>query len=282
MSISEEIPGDVEPGLPEEVTSSNTTPPGGDWKADLPEELRTDPNIDKYTSFEGLAKGHLNAISHLGKDKLIKPNSDDEWNSFYNEMGRPEEAKGYEFDPIETPDGFEINDDMVNNFRDAAHGAGLSTDQAKKLYDWYVSNDAAQFETGQTNTQNAVHDSETTMRKEWGNAYEQNMDQAMRAVREFGGDEIVELLDSTGLGNNADVIKTFARIGQKMMGDTQLEGSANAVKTPAQLKERIASIQNNPGFYDAENLERPGMVREMKTLMEELHGNQVVGGASVG
>ena len=52
--------------------------------------------------------------------------------------------------------------------------------------------------------------------------------------------------------------------------------------TPAQVKEQIASIQNDPKFYDTENLERPAMVRKMQNLMEELHGTTQTQSISIG
>ena len=48
------------------------------------------------------------------------------------------------------------------------------------------------------------------------------------------------------------------------------------------IKEEISKIQNDPAFYNKDNLERPAMVRRMQNLMEEMHGNEVVGGYSVG
>ena len=48
------------------------------------------------------------------------------------------------------------------------------------------------------------------------------------------------------------------------------------------IEEEMAKIQNNPDFYDKNNLEQPAMVRRMQGLREELHGIELVGGYTVG
>jgi|TARA_R110000822_G_scaffold97150_2_gene220744 hypothetical protein len=252
------------------------------WQDALSEDLRGNANLEKYTSVDSLAKGYINATSMLGKDKVLKPSNEDEWNEFYKEMGRPEDASGYEFNSFDAPEGYEIDEGLVQNFRNAAHGAGLSSEQAKTLYDWYTSNNVEQFDQMVQNTEQQLTDTEQAMRKEWGNAYDQKMGTAIRAVREFGGDELVEELNASGLGNNPKLIKAFALAGEKISGDTQLAGTTAGAMTPAQVKEQIASIQNDPKFYDTENLERPAMVRKMQNLMEELHGTTQTQSISIG
>jgi len=274
-----EVPAE---GLPETAPATETETTQADWRSSLPEELRDNASLQKYSSVESLAKGYINASSMLGKDKLVKPSSDDEWNAFYNEMGRPEEPTGYEFKTPETDSGYEVDGEMVDKFRTVAHSAGLSSKQAQQLYEWYTTNSAEQFDLVVSSAETKMAESEAAMRKEWGRAYDQKMEQALRAVRQFGGEPLVEELNETGLGNNPNLIKAFAMAGEKIMGDQQLEGEGTNIMTPEQIKEQIAAIQNDPSFYDADNLERPAMVRKMQALMEELHGTEPVGGYSVG
>tara|TARA_R110000765_G_scaffold51611_1_gene104090 strand:+ start:245 stop:1102 length:858 start_codon:yes stop_codon:yes gene_type:complete len=282
-NVTEEVVTEVPvEGLPEATPTTTSETTEADWRSSLPEELRSNATLEKYTSVESLAKGYLNASSMLGKDKLIKPNSDDEWGAFYNEMGRPEDPAGYEFPAAEADSGFEVDAEMVNKFRSVAHEAGLSGKQAEQLYEWYTANNAEQFEQAVSNAETSLTESEAAMRKEWGKAYDQKMEQALRAVRQFGGEPLVEELNATGLGNNPNLIKAFALAGEKIMGDQQLEGEGSNIMTPQQIKEEIATIQNDPSFYDSNNLERPALVRKMQVLMEELHGNEPVGGYSVG
>tara|TARA_R110002126_G_scaffold75281_5_gene187787 strand:+ start:816 stop:1646 length:831 start_codon:yes stop_codon:yes gene_type:complete len=252
------------------------------WRASLPEDLRENAALQKYTTVESLAKGYVNASSMLGRDKLVMPNSDEEWTDIYGKLGRPEEAAGYKFDEHTMPEGYAIDESLISDFQEKAHQAGLSEKQANELYGWYVGNQAQQFEGMVNNAEEEIVNAQTDLRKSWGNAYDQKFSAAERAVREFGGEELQQALADTGAGNNPTLIKAFALIGEKLMGDTVLEGNQQRAKTPDMIKEEISKIQNDPAFYNKDNLERPAMVRRMQNLMEEMHGTEVVGGYAIG
>jgi len=275
--MSEEAVQEEAPEAPAPVEAVND-----DWKAGLPEDLRDNPNLGKFSSVESLAKSYINASSMLGQDKLVMPKSDEEWGDFYNKIGRPEEAAGYEFDAVELPEGTPFDEGMLDQFKEVAHTAGLTSTQANALQKWYMEQTGQQFEGMVRNAEDEMANAQSALRTEWGNAYDQKLNQAMRAIREFGGDALAEELDSSGLGNNVEIVKAFAQAGEKIMGDTTLEGENENARTPAQLKAEIAKIQSDPSFYDADNLERPVMVQKMQRLMEELHGKDVIGEYTIG
>jgi hypothetical protein len=275
----------AEPQPVPQVTPQATPQPASSeasWRDSLPEDIRDNPNIQKYSSVESLAKAYVNASSMLGRDKLVMPKSDEEWGDFYDKIGRPQDYQGYEFEKVDLPEGTPVDEEMMETFKKVAHESGLTAKQANDLQKWYMSNMGDQFENMVRSAEDEMANAQTSLRKEWGNAYDQKMNQAMRAVREFGGDQLVAELDSSGFGNNPELIKAFAQAGEKIMGDVNLEGGNEGARTPANIKAEIFKIQNNPAFYDAENLERPGMVQKMQRLMEELHGKDIIGEYTIG
>ena len=279
--MSEEIEQEAAPAEAT-LTPDSTTTEQDDWRSSLSEDLQKNPNLEKYSSVESLAKAYINASSMLGRDKLDIPKSDEEWGDFYNKIGRPESPDGYEFEATEMPAEMPIDDAMMKEFKEMAHTAGLTGQQANELQKWYFGQIGGQFESMVTNAENEMTQSQNELRKEWGNAYDEKLGQAMRAVREFGGQELVDSLEEAGVGNDTNLIKAFSNIGNRIMGDTVLEGSSEGTRTPSDLKAEIAKIQSNPGFYDAENLERPAMVQKMQGLMEELHGRDVISEHNIG
>ncbi len=93
--------------VPVETTSTETTQPtatpstvsNGDtpvsWKSSISEEFRNDPNIEKFTEIDALAKSYINATRMIGQDKVAVPNknsTEDQWNEVYSKLGRPESA----------------------------------------------------------------------------------------------------------------------------------------------------------------------------------------------
>ena len=59
-----------------------------------------------------------------------------------------------------------------------------------------------------------------------GENYEKSVELAKRVVHKFGSDKFLESLNETGFGNNPEVVRCFARIGQAMASDTLVKGGA--------------------------------------------------------
>src|SRR6056300_628644 len=74
------------------IATTNTSTPAT-WKETISEEFRTNPNIEKFTEIDALAKSYINAVSMIGQDKVPVPNqnsTEDQWNEVYSKLGRPE------------------------------------------------------------------------------------------------------------------------------------------------------------------------------------------------
>lgn len=255
----------------QEVVAANDTEVA-DWKTSIPEDIRDNPNFSKYTSMESFAKGHLNAISMLGKQPELKvPENDDERNEFYNKLGRPDEQSGYEFKSFEVD---EMMQDYVNgrvdSYKELSHSIGLSNAQAAAVHEWYMEGNAENAKTAtemSAATEKAGFDA---LKNEWGDAYDRHLNAAQNALAEFGGDELKTYLDQTGLGNNPDLIKAFFNIGKGMMGDTFLE-EGDTGKTPGALDGEIKEIMAMNAYWEADSPERPALVRKVSELMKQMH-----------
>ena len=54
--------------------TTETQPAAKTWKEAISEEFRNDPNIEKFTEIDALAKSYINATQMIGKDKVAVPN----------------------------------------------------------------------------------------------------------------------------------------------------------------------------------------------------------------
>tara|TARA_R100001079_G_scaffold83193_1_gene46427 strand:- start:6179 stop:7012 length:834 start_codon:yes stop_codon:yes gene_type:complete len=259
----EEAPAPVVESAPVETTPD-------DWKQSLSEEVRDHASLKKYTSVENLAKGYINASSMLGKDKLVKPSSDDEWNDFYNDMGRPESHEGYKFTyAAEVPEGLQgYVEGRVESFKESAHKLGLTSQQADGLYTWYMEgnvNNAKQLEEQAVELEQQA---EYELKKEWGPAYEEKITQSQAALSQFASPEFVDYLEKTQLGNNPHMIRAFAKIAEGMMEDGQIMGVESTQPTVAQIDNDISAVMANPAYWDADSLERPKLVAKVHELIQ--------------
>ena len=65
------------------------------WKDSISEEFRKDPNIEKFTEIDALAKSYINATKMIGQDKIAIPTNNSTqvaWDEAYDKLGRPESA----------------------------------------------------------------------------------------------------------------------------------------------------------------------------------------------
>tara|TARA_R100001594_G_scaffold33685_2_gene62433 strand:- start:13579 stop:14445 length:867 start_codon:yes stop_codon:yes gene_type:complete len=274
VQASTEAP--VEPAAVTLAPQQSSEPASEDWKGGLSDELRDHPSLKKYSSVENLAKGYINASSMLGKDKLVKPNNEDEWNEFYTEMGRPEGATGYKFTyEAEVPEELQAyTEGRVDAFKETAYKLGLTSEQADGLHRWYMEGNVENANSITRQVEDIQKEAENDLRQEWGNAFDQKVNHAQAALNEFGTPELVEYLESSRLGDNPHLVRTFAKIAESMMEDGSLQGLQADVKTPNQLDHDISTIMAKPEYWDPDSLERPGLIAQVQELMQQKHGTE--------
>ena len=115
----------------QEATTSTTQ---STWKDSISEEYRKDPNIEKFTEIDALAKSYINATKMIGQDKVAVPtnNSTEEaWNEVYDKLGRPESAEKYSLDA--KSEVVKFDDTAIKSFAEQSHKLGLNNKQAQGL-----------------------------------------------------------------------------------------------------------------------------------------------------
>ena len=115
--------------------STEPTPqPTKSWKEAISEEFRNDPNIEKFTEIDALAKSYINATKMIGQDKVAVPNknsTEDHWNAVYEKLGSPVSADIYTLNV--KSDVVPIEDTAIKQFAENAHKLGLNNKQAQGI-----------------------------------------------------------------------------------------------------------------------------------------------------
>ena len=169
--------------------------------------------------------------------------TDEEMNTFYKRLGRPEEAAKYDFKvPDKMPDNLPYDQKAADWFRTQAFTTGLTQRQATSMHDAFVSYQAengvdVQKALGADVTK-LLETSEATLVKAWGDregeTFKKNVELAGRALDEFDPkDELKTDLTKAGLiGPGGEVLVPslaimFARLGTAMLVEDPglLEGS---------------------------------------------------------
>ena len=244
------------------------------------ENLKKDPNLQHIKSVDDLAKSYTHAQSLVGKDKIPVPSNEDDaaWNDVLSKLGRPDTPEGYELPKPAEDSNIQLPEGMDQAYAKKAHELGLTNKQARDLFGWYIE-DVAEPEFSQVTErlQNQAKEAETQLRKEFGNAVDDKVADAQRAVRTYGGDEMLSKLAQTGLGNDPEVVKMFAKLGSSLREDTVGGSSAPAGRTPDQAQAEISQKMADPAFRQTYfNGSQPGhdeAVQQIQRLYKDAYPN---------
>lgn len=211
-------------------------------------------------------KAYDHAERVLGADKagraVIVPKDDatpEERSAFFERLGRPADATGYEFEvPEGSPDGY------ADGARAKFHELGLTAAQAKALVEW-------NNEFATTHATKAAESAEATrladeqrqeqeLKTEWGAAYDEKVGQAKTAAKAFGLDEaqLDKLEGALGFSGLMKFMQNLgARVGESGFHDG--EGGTGGTMTPAEAQSALRALNNDAKFLEAwTNKRHPG------------------------
>ncbi len=253
-------------------TGTTASSSGTDWTANFSPELKEyattkgfkDPSavVDSYRNFEKLMGAP--------KDRILKlPEKDDaspEWDEISSRLGWPGKPEDY---GLQTPkEGGD--EDFTKAMAKTLHDARVPRRQAQAIVKGY-SDYATAKQAQVTAQQEQVRGQQTQeLQKEWGQAFNQNVEIGKRAVQAFGFDrETVDKLE-TSLGF-AGVMKMMHTIGSKIGEDKFISGHHNnqsfgGVLTPDQAQARIQIAKQDKELMSRYIKGDRAVVEEMKML----------------
>ena len=262
---------------PTQSTTSSTTQ--STWKDSISEVYRNDPNIQKFTEADALAKSYINAVRMIGQDKMIVPNknfTEDQWEEAYIKMGRPESADKYSLD-IKS-DLVPLDEQAIKSFQEQSFKLGLNNEQAKGVLDFYKNNMEAQTQQAKVDAETSQAQAQNLLRQEWGRDYDANIAKAKSLATANLAPEVFEmqLADGSRLGDNVDVIKGFAKIANMMSEDKILSTESENMDKSEDIQTEIDQIMNdkNGPYWNKSHPNHDKVVQQVYTLREMLDGSK--------
>jgi hypothetical protein len=111
------------------------------------------------------------------------------------------------------PDGFQVDDTALGEFKTLAASMSLTKDQAQKLVDFRAAQHQQHMAALDRQAERWVQDARAD--KEFGgNDFAKNIAIADRAVATYGTPELRALLNQYGLGNHPELVRFAYRVGQ--------------------------------------------------------------------
>jgi len=261
------------PQQTEQPISSTTEQPtvAKSWKEAISEEYRKDPNIEKFTEIDALAKSYINATRMIGQDKVAVPNensTDDQWNEVYAKLGRPESADKYKLDV--KSDVVPFNESAIKSFTEQSHKLGLNNKQAQGILEFYKNAMEGSAQQSKVDTETAQAQAEQQLRQEWGKTFEENVKKAGSVAKANLGVDVLDmqLKDGTRLGDHPDIIKGFAKIADMMSEDTIVATESENVDQGKDIEQEISRIMNDRTgpYWNKTHPDHDKIVQQVYTL----------------
>lgn len=216
-----------------------------DWVAGLQvEDNRTLVEAKQWKSVDDAIRSYRELETHASR-ALKVPEADattEEWNAFYDKLGRPESADKYELklNTETVPEGFPYDEKSAIEFRTWAHEAGLTPAQAQTLHDKFIGYQASSFTASSEALAKAEGDTHREIVMQWGDpdtdGYKQNLEYTSRAIGQLGlKDELTRLgaLSADGAVLSPKIAFALSKVGKEMYGeDTTVLNAGGTVSNP--------------------------------------------------
>ncbi len=171
-----------------------------------------------WDSADSVMKSYTELEKSMGNRVKIPDgnSSQEEVSAFYQKIGVPPNADGYEL--TDMPEGVPRDEGMESTIMAAAHETGGSQQVVHAMFKAYYDGIATAMAQERETTK-------STLQGDWKQDYEANLEISQRACRELFGEEAVQFLESSGLGNNLILTRGFHELGKKMLPDTAIQGN---------------------------------------------------------
>jgi hypothetical protein len=240
-------------GTPPPATPPATPPAAAptptEWTASLPDPLKGYVQTKQFKDPGAVVEAYQNLEKLMGsRDQYLKkPEGDDPqaWNDLFSKLGKPAKADEYK---IEVPAGGDP--EFANWAKGTFHELNLTGTQAEKLAAKYQ-----EYANKTMDAQNAAYTTkmdqqEVELKREWGAAYEQNINAAKKAAKAFGlNDELVDQFEKQ-VGGFAPFMKFLNNIGSKIGEDSFVTGQRPSTMTPQQALNKIEALKQDRTFYE--------------------------------
>lgn len=249
------------------------------WYAAIPEEAaRQHVEAKGYKNPAELALANY-SLTKMQREGVVVPGDNatpEETAAFYNKLGRPEAADGYDF---KFGDGVTADEGMMTWAKTAFHEVGLSSKQAQALAEkWNAfapTLGAAGTEAIQQQNTQELND----LTARWGADLDKNRVAGQRAMQALGlsADLVTRVENSIG---SAAVVEMLAAIGRKSDEGGFMNGGGGgnpndpSGMTRDQAQARIAALNSDKAFQerylDKTNAGHAAAVDEMQRLYMRL------------
>ncbi len=268
---------DTEPVKPAQTPAPDTEPTGwmsptGEIRDGAPETVRNLLEAKKWTNIEQIAEGFVNLEQKLGAgEHLFIPESEEDtegWNNVFKQLGRPETHDKYE---VAYEGEVPVSDELVGQFKQFAHGLGLTQKQFNDVINFQL--DAVTAQTVAYENQLATQKEENiqALKQKWGEVNYEVKVKGARIIADSLG--IYQTLEAKGLASDPTIIEMLDTIASRTSEDViSPQSPAPPTKTPQEELDEIKKSESFLKKFDPKHKET--MARFMQLNQEVANAGQ--------
>lgn len=255
-------------------TTETTEGNSGSFLDGLDARYRNDPNFTKFNSITDVLDSYGNLSKVLGKDKAVIPQEGDDYESqmaeYMAKVGRPETAEDYGIEDINlADDGIEAVIE-TGAYKEIAHKLNMTDAQAKGVLEYYVNDIKDNQARAQEQAVEAKKSAEAELRKEFGVAYEESLQNANKIFN----DMFPSLKGSSELTRDPDFIRDLVKLSKNFNETSLGKPGVSGVRTPSEAKSEKEAIMNSEAYTNPFHAEHNAAVDKYFSLLEmELASN---------
>lgn len=228
--------------------------------ATLPEDIRAEPSLATIKDVPTLAKSYVHAQKLIGAKRLVAPQENwngQQWDEFFDAVGRPKAATEYEVPTIPDLDpDVKIDDAQRTATLGELHKLGLTKKQAAGVLSLYLKSIDGQVKGAKTKMRTEADAGTNALKQEWGDKFDANVDVARSVIKKFAGDkadELVKWLDASGMGNNVHLARLLFSVGKAVQEDHRRGGGTGDLPMGDQARatQEIEQLRLDKNFQEA-------------------------------
>ncbi len=247
-------PGDPNPAPAPAPEPTPTPAPAFSWKNNINADLRNSPTLQKFDdTAEGLGKAiesHLSLEKLLGHEKIPLPkdaNDKEGWDRFNKAMGVPDKAEGYGLKDVTIPESIKNIGFDKKAFAEVLHELKVPPQYANSLWEKYTQVGMTAYNKAVKAQTDKLMEIANTLRQEWGDSYEANVDLGQMVINKFSDDKETNDFLTASFLKDPIGIKFLAKIGQQFAENKIGEFQAQRFTlTPEQAQGEIDKILKDP------------------------------------
>jgi hypothetical protein len=231
--------------LAPETTTENKV----DFQSLIPESYKEEKSLQNFSNMDDFVKSYLHSQKLVGLDKIPVPNkhaTEEDWKEVYKKLGSPDTPDGYKYS---LPEGHSVDEDTLKSFSKEAQKLGLLPNQANGIMNYYNEIVKQAMTDNSSKAETARATAEESLRKEFGPSYQNKLTGAKNLATATLGAEFLNttiLQDGSKLGDNAQVVKAFAQLAEKLSEDTIVKGDSPSYMTTSEIDKQITQL-TQPG-----------------------------------